>query len=328
MLGEGAWGTSMAILLANNGYRVNLWCYHDEIAQEIKSTRINQCYLPGIKIPELIYPTSDIKEAVSGATYLFEAIPTEFLRSIVEQVKSVYVSEHIWVVLSKGIEEGTLLFPSQIIKEICGPDVKTAVVTGPSFARDVAEQQMTAVVIAADDCLRAKDIYELLSNNYFKPYLSMDIIGVQAAGAFKNIIALGVGLVSGAGKGDNTRAYVITRGLQEMALFVHSLGGCTQTVSGLAGVGDLILTCMGDLSRNIRVGHRVAEGESLGEIKQEKGALPEGINTIKSVYEIMQRDKLKLPVCAGIFDIVFNQQSVQEILNRLMDQPFEIECLV
>ena len=331
MLGEGAWGTSMSLLLAHNGHRVNLWCYHEEVAREIQKTRFNQRYLPGIKIDDHIYPMTDIKKAISGATVIFEAIPTEFLRSVVERVMPYYDPEkQSWVVLSKGIEDKTLLLPGQIIQQLFGPesDVKITVVTGPSFAQDVARQKMTAVVVAADDCTRAKAINELLANHYFKTYLSMDIIGTQAAAAFKNVIAVGVGLVSGAGGSDNTRAYIITRGLQEMALFVQALGGKPQTVSGLAGVGDLILTCMGGLSRNIALGEHFARGASLREIEEQLGALPEGINTLKSVYEIMQRDNFQLPVCAGIFDIIFNNKSVSDVLDELMEHPFEIECLV
>lgn len=328
VLGEGAWGTVLAQVLAQNGHPVRLWCYHPDVADHIKKNRRNETYLPGIKLSPLIHPSADMHEVVQGVSRIFEAIPTQFLRSVVEQARPYCHQDQVWVILSKGIEESSLLLPTQIIQQVCSFQVPVVVLSGPSFARDLAREQLTAVVIAADDRVRAQQVCTLVATDYLKPYVSSDVVGVQACAAFKNIIALGVGLVAGAGYGENTRAYMMTRGLQEMALFVRSFGGCPQTVFGLAGVGDTVLTSMGSMSRNVQAGGYIARGMTIDELRQKMAVLPEGITTLGAAHSWMCQKKIKLPLSEKIFEVIHKKKTVPAMLEYLMQQPFDVECLV
>lgn len=327
VLGEGSWGTAMATVLAANGLKVKLWCHDAQIAQEIKKSRINEQYLPGIVLSDLIEPITDMQQVLEGVKFIFEAIPTQYLRVVIAEAARYCTPEQVWVVLSKGIEQDTLLFPTQILDDVCGHEVKKAVVVGPSFADDVARKQVTAVIVAATDCAAGLEIQKLLANSYFRPYISLDVIGAQVAAALKNVIALGIGLADGAGYTDNTKVYLLTRGLQETAALAHALGGRVQTMLGLAGVGDLVLTAMGSLSRNVRLGRQLAQGQQLEEIAQQTGAMPEGINTLKSVHQLIEQKKLSLPVCHGIYRIVFEHKNLEDILQELMQRPLERECI-
>jgi glycerol-3-phosphate dehydrogenase (NAD(P)+) len=328
VLGEGAWGTAVATLLANNGFTVKLWCHDPAVAQSIRDTRYNKRYLPGIYLDELIIPTFDLSQAVGNASWVFEAIPVKFLRDVLEQVKDVEVSEQKWIILSKGIEQETLLLPSEIIDDVFENHLPKAVLVGPSYAKDLSEKQITAVTLAAVDCDLGLNLQKMLANDYFRPYLSLDMIGAQVGAAIKNVVALAVGMLDGAGYADNAKAFIFTRGLNEMVTIAQSLGGKTKTLYGLSGVGDLVLTATGKQSRNREVGKRLGEGQSLKDILDETGYIPEGINTVNSVYQLMQQKKLDLPVCAGIYEIIHKKKSIPDLLNDLMNRPLEQECSI
>ena len=328
MLGEGAWGTAVATLLAHNGFQVKLWCYDHAVAQAIKNTRINDRYLPGIQLDEKIQPIIDLQEALENAELIFEAIPVKFLRSIVEQSKSLCAPNIPWVVLSKGIEQDTLLFPTQIIDDVLSFESKKAVLVGPSFAKDVAEKKITAVSLAVTDCKFGLSLQKQLANEYFRPYLSTDLVGTQVGGALKNVITLAIGMLDGAGFTDNAKAFMFTRGLHEMVQIANALGGKTKTLYGLSGVGDLVLTSMGTLSKNLEVGKRLGKGESLDQILQETGYIPEGINTVKSVQQLIKEKNLELPVCSGIYEVIFGSKKIAQVLDALMQRPLEQECAV
>ncbi len=326
MIGEGAWGTAVSTLLAHNGYTVKLWCHDHDVAKKIQETRYNERYLPGIKLDEKIQPVTDFAQAFQNVQWIFEAIPVQYVREVLQKAKPHIDLQQTWIVLSKGIEKDTLLLPTQIIADVFGPKVKTAVFVGPSFAQEVATKQITAVTLAAPDCTPGYSLQKLLANNYFRPFISTDMIGAQVGAALKNVITLGIGMLDGAGYSDNTKAFLLTRGLQEMVELSIAMGGKKETVYGLSGVGDLVLTSMGKLSKNLQVGKRLGSGQSLDDILQKTGYIPEGINTVQSAHKLMQKYNVQLPICRGIYDVIFTQKTIQDFLQELMAQPVQWEC--
>jgi len=325
VMGEGAWGTAIATVLAANGHKVRLWCHDAQVCADMCKTRHGGQGLADVVLSDLIHPTIDLEAAVSGADWIFEAIPVKFLRGALEKARAIFQNDQRWVILSKGIEQDSLLLPSQILDDVFGVEVKKAVVAGPSYAKDVATQQITAVSLASIDTNLAQELQLLMANDYFRPYITDDVIGVQAGTALKNVIALGIGMLDGAGYGDNTQAFIFTRGLHELRTLVRQLGGRDETVFGLAGVGDLVLTAMGSLSRNADVGRRLGAGQTLEQILEETGYTPEGINTVQSVHQMMERYDIQMPICRGIYDVIFNVVPLKDMLQRLMDMPLEWE---
>lgn len=321
MLGGGAWGTAVATLLAEKGYRVKLWCHDKEECEVIQTARVNERYLPGIVLDEKIQPILDLKYALQDVRWVFEATPVKFLRSVLEQAKPWYVSKQIWVVLSKGIEKDTLLLPSQVIDDCFDVVVNKVVLGGPSFAHDLARKQITAVTVASTDHSIGVELQNMLASNYFRPYISHDIIGVQVGGAIKNVIALGIGMLDGAGFTDNTKAFLFTCGLHEMMKLSQKMGGKQETLCGLSGVGDMVLTSMGSLSRNLAIGKRFGRGETLDTILCETGCVPEGVNTVESVYQLMHRLNLSLPICEGIYHVIFSGKKINDVMVNLMNKP-------
>ena len=326
IIGEGAWGTAIATLLATNGYMVKLWCFDKIVAETISKNRYNERYLPGVKLPTNIKSTTNLSEALSDVDWVFEAIPVVFLRSLLLQALPWISPKQRWVILSKGIEQETLLLPTQIIDDVFSGKVKKAVFAGPSFAYEVATKQITAVTVAATDCSVGQELQCMLANDYFRPYISLDIIGVQVGAALKNVITLGVGLLDGAGYNDNAKAFFMTRGFHEMVQLACAMGGKPETLYGLSGFGDLVLTSMGKLSRNLEVGRRLGRGEQLTAILEQTGYTPEGINSVTSTCQLVERYNLNLSICRGIYAIIFEGESVQAMLNQLTAQPLSWEC--
>lgn len=325
VLGEGAWGSAIALLLARNGHDVTVWCYHDSVAQDITKTRENKRFFPGFTFDRSIKVTADLNDALSSAQIIFEAVPVKYLRSALLLIdKKRFILP--WVLLSKGIEQKTLLFPTQILDDVAGHPVQAAVLSGPSFARDVALCQPTAVTIATKDCLLGAKLYDIVKNDYFSPYISRDVIGVQLGGALKNVLALGVGILEGAGYQDNARALFLTRGLQELAVLAEKLGGSRHTLYGLSGMGDVILTAMGEQSRNTSLGRTLGSGVTLAQAVQEHEVAPEGVNTAQVVHELLQRERIEAPLLDGVYRIINEDMTIQELFTQLMQQPFANEC--
>jgi len=329
MLGCGAWGTAVAMLLAENGYTVKLWCHEKEVADAITTNGYNEQYLPGVKLHTNIIATHDLEDALCGTQVVFEATPVKFLRSVLQEASYCISTQQIWVILSKGIEQETLLLPSQIIddvfRDVGNGVIHKVVFSGPSFAHDLVRKQITAVTIAANDCDVARTVQAMLANSYFRPYIALDPIGAQVGGALKNVIALGVGMLDGAGYTDNAKAFLLTRGLDEMKQLTVMLGGKPETLQGLSGIGDLVLTAMGRLSRNLTIGRQFGKGARLDFIAQ-NGNLPEGVGTCKSVYQIIQKNNLDLPICLGVYAVIFEGKSVQQMMQELMALPLGNEC--
>lgn len=327
MLGGGAWGTAMASLLAENGYTVYLWCYEQDVTNCIAHKHVNERYLPDIKLSPLIIPTTDLKDVFTQVQIVFQAIPVAHMRAVFELVKPYVGAQHRFVVLSKGLEQDTLMLPSQIIADVLGSKLCIAGVAGPSFAHDVALKSVTALSVASSCPDFVHEIQKLIENNYCRTYSCTDLIGVQCGGAFKNVLALGIGILDGAECTDNTKAFVFTHGLAEMALCAQALGGKKETLYGLSGVGDLVLTSMGHLSRNAYLGKCLGKGKSIEEVVQELGTVPEGVNTVQSVYQLAQRHHLDLPVFDGIHAMVQGSKSVKEFLQGLITHHCTSDCL-
>jgi glycerol-3-phosphate dehydrogenase (NAD(P)+) len=299
VIGEGAWGTALATLFARNGYTVTLWCYHAEIAHEINTAHTNTRYLPDFTLPDMLVATASVTEAVHDADYLCEAVPVQYLRSVMMLFYNHLDTDMRWIITSKGIEQETLLLPASVVSDMLGYEPQYAVAVGPSFARDVMQEEKTGLVVAAThDTLRA-EIMQLFTNNYMSCVPGADTHGAQLCAAFKNVVALLVGISDGKGNGDNTRALLVTHCFQAMAELVQKSGGSLETVLGLAGIGDLFLTAASTQSRNYLVGKALGEGESLQSIIERTGFTPEGVNTLYSIRSYAQRYGITLDALIG-----------------------------
>lgn len=327
VLGEGAWGMANALLLADNGCDVIWWCYDATVAAQIKETGYNNRYLPGIAVPNSIRITTELREALHDRDWVFETTPVAYLRNVLTAAKPYVTPGQTWVALSKGIEEGTCLLPTQIITDVLGADVKTAVCAGPSFAKELAQKRITSLTCALSDYSADSELPLLLANRYFRPYIATDIIGVQVGSALKNVIAIGIGMLDGAGYTDNAKALLLSQGLQEMAYVAVAMGGKKETLFGLSGVGDTVLTCMGAHSKNLTVGRKLGRGESLEAILKETGFIPEGINTVKSVHQLMQKYNITLPIFKGIYDVIEGTITIHGMLDGLMRHPVTVEII-
>ncbi len=318
VLGDGAWGTAIGAMLASSGKRVTLWCNDAQVERSIKTNRVNERYLPGIPLSPSLVPTTNLDQALCDAHYVFEAIPVMYMRSVLERSKHCYNPDQVWVLLSKGIEQKTLMLPTQILHDVFGLGVHTAVLSGPSFARDLAAKQITAVTLATDGSPITARMQELLHVDYFRVYPCADLIGAQVGGAAKNVVALAIGIVEGLGCTDNTKAFLLSRGLHEMMQLAKVLGGSEHTLQGLSGLGDLVLTAMGKHSKNVAVGRRLGQGESLQTIQADTPTLPEGINTVQAIYQLMQKHGIQLPIFAATYDVIFNGARGAALLAALL----------
>lgn len=318
ILGAGAWGTAIAHLLATNGHDVILWCHEPELAQEINEFHTNSFFLPNVDLPHSVKATASIGEAITCADIIFEAVPVKYLREILDHAQPFINKDQLFVVLSKGMEQDTFLVPTQIIDDQLCTKMKKAVVCGPSFARDLVDGVPTGVVVASDNHEVAKKVSKLLCNNYFSCHLSDDIFGVQLCAALKNVFALSMGIAFGAQARDNTVALFLTKALFEMAQVVDVLGGKRETVYGLAGIGDLVLTCYGSLSKNFTLGKLLGQGNLLSDIASD-GIFPEGINTIQSLIKLSEKMNLSLPMVQGAYNFIFCGSSFGKVLESVQE---------
>lgn len=317
ILGDGAWGTACAHLLATNGYRVTLWCYNKEVVNAINRTHQNTIYLPNCILPSTIIPTSNIQEALQEAAFIFEAIPIKFLRAIVQQCSPFITKEQPWIILSKGIENETFFLPAEIIIETLGFDIPYVVLSGPSFAKDLVHKQPTGVLLASLNVTLAQQIQKIVNNDYFTTEITKDTQGVQLCGALKNVIALLVGILDGAGYSDNTKALAVTKGLQEIAYFIENYGGSPTTITSLAGIGDTILTALSKQSRNVLVGKQLGQGKPLYDILSSMVHIPESINTLQSLYQL-QKKTFELHLVTALYKVIFEQQPTTLLITTLI----------
>lgn len=321
VLGDGAFGTAIAALLAHNGYAVTLWCYNAEVAKAINATAHNIIYAPDIELPKNIYATNDIKEAVANATHIFEAIPVVYLRNVLTLCIPYTRPDTTWVLLSKGIEETTLFFSSDIVTSLAQKytDFIPPIVvgSGPSFARDILAQQPTGITLASYIKNDADSVAQLLENGYFKTTYTDDILGVQAVAALKNIYAIGMGIMQDSYT-DNTKTLFIMQALAEQKLLLAKISGDIETAYTLAGLGDLLLTCYSNNSRNIQAGKLIAQQYSIEQIGEKLRILPEGIHTLKSIAQLQNKYDIEMPLAHTLYKIVYEHAPKASIIEMLL----------
>lgn len=318
ILGAGAWGTAVALVLTQDArHRVALWSARPENARLLHEKRENVRLLPGVKIPDSVLLTTDIGAAVANADLLVAAIPTVHLRGALATVAGSVPAGTPILSLAKGLENETFLRPTEILAQLLGPR-PLAVLSGPSHAEEVARGMPTSLVAASDDLPLARWIQERFSTDRFRVYTNLDTVGVELAGALKNIIGIAAGIGDGLGLGDNAKAALLTRGLAEMARFGVAHGGETQTFWGLAGMGDLITTCFSRHGRNRAVGQRLAQGEKRAAILASMEMVPEGVFTTRSVHERAARMGLSMPITAEVYRILYEDKDPKAAVQDLM----------
>jgi glycerol-3-phosphate dehydrogenase (NAD(P)+) len=321
ILGAGAWGTAVATLLAHKGTTVKMWCYEDEVANDITTNHSNKKYLPDIALSPLITATTNLSEALLYAEWIFEAIPVPYLRSIIKKIDpatSPSVLTASWVILSKGLEHGTLKLPAAIIEDVLRTPIHYVVVSGPNFAGELASQALTASILASNDPKMVARLANLLATSYFKPVASDDPIGAMVGGALKNVMALILGIAHEVPfSHKNTTAYLFTQGLDEIATITQHYGGKRDTIYGLAGLGDMVLSCTSTTSRNMQFGTLLGRGLSLEQATQQFHCEPEGVATLRSLKNLITHKELNLPLCRAIYQCVFEGRHFADVLTDL-----------
>jgi glycerol-3-phosphate dehydrogenase (NAD(P)+) len=318
VLGDGAWGTAIALLLAqDSAHHVRLWSAREVNGRILRERRENIRLLPGVAIPECVELTTSIEEAVRDAAYYIVAIPTIYLRSTLSAIHSSMRPDCPIVSLTKGIENETFLRPTQIISQVVGSQ-SLAVLSGPSHAEEVSRGRPTTVVVASRDLDLARAVQEHFHTERFRVYTNPDMLGVELAGALKNIMGIAAGICDGLGFGDNAKAALMTRGLVEMTRFGVALGAQAQTFFGLAGLGDLITTCISRHGRNRHVGERLGRGEKLPEILQSMSMVAEGVYTTRSVHERARQMGVEMPITAEIYGVLYEGKDPRAAVSDLM----------
>jgi len=327
VLGAGGWGTTLAILLHYNGHNVSLWEYKKSYARHLLKKRINTDYLPGIKIPKEILITHDIEEASDDKNLIVLAVPSQFLRDVVKKINYRKIEDAILVSVSKGIEKNSLMTMSQMIKDVF-PHInenQIGVISGPSHAEEVSQMVPTAVVAASVDIETSKAIQAAFMTSYFRVYASTDILGVELGGAFKNIIAIGAGIIDGAGFGDNTKAAIMTRGVAEISRLGLAMGARPETFAGLSGMGDLIVTCMSRHSRNRFVGEQIGKGKKLKEVLKSMEQVAEGVETTRSAKQLAAKIEIETPITNEVYKILFEDKDPVKATTDLMTRDMKTE---
>lgn len=320
VIGAGSWGTALANLLAKKGLEVILWAYERELVERLQTTWVNDLYLAEIKLDGRMQFTADLAAAVNGRQVVVLVSPSQVMRRVVEQLRPHLERDCLLVSAAKGIENDTLLLMSEVLEQVLGGAVasRCAYLSGPSFAREVAAELPTAVAIAADDGEVARTAQELFHTDYFRVYTNPDVVGTELGGALKNVIALAAGVSDGLGFGHNARAALITRGLVEMARLGAAKGAQAETFAGLAGMGDLVLTCTGDLSRNRTVGMELGRGRRLGEILGGMRMVAEGVKTTLSAYQLAQQLGVAMPITEQMYRILYADKPPRLAVSELM----------
>lgn len=316
--GGGAWGTTLAKLLAEKGHPVTLWVWEPELAVTMARERENGIYLPGVELPESLEITGSLAQLGRGRSTLLLATPSHVLRAVFSELRPFLQASTLLISATKGLEHATCMTMSQIIREVA-PEVKSlAVLSGPSFAKEVSRGLPAALVAASGDEEAARRVQNLLNTSAFRVYAGADPLGVELGGAIKNVIAIAAGVVDGLGLGHNALAALITRGLRETARLGVAMGARAETFAGLAGLGDLVLTCTGDLSRNRQLGLAMSKGASLADLLRRSSTVKEGVNAAKAAVTLAERFSVEMPICREICAILFENKSPQEAVIALM----------
>ncbi len=323
VIGAGSWGTTLACLLSEKGYDVTLWVHEEDLAKEIDQKRVNSIYLPETIIPDDIRISNDIEEALKKARYVVNAVPSQYVRGVFKDAAKYLHNEATIISVSKGIERGTLLTVSSVLNELLTHDV--AVLSGPSFAKEVIKKLPTAVTIATKDKKTGYILQELFNINHFRVYTHDDIIGVEIGGALKNVMAIAAGISDALGLGNNARASLITRGLVEMTRLGVAMGAKEKTFSGLSGIGDLVLTCTSNLSRNYTVGIKLGQGIKLQEILNQMKSVAEGVSTAESAFELSKKYNIEMPIVEQVYRVIYEGKEPQQAVKDLMERSLKPE---
>jgi glycerol-3-phosphate dehydrogenase (NAD(P)+) len=327
VIGAGSWGTALALVAARNGHAVQLWAREPEVAQGINAAHRNPYYLTDFELPANLCATTSLAQALDGAAFALIVVPSHAVREVFEQMRPFLGPQQTLISATKGVENITLMRMDEVVadvlKERFAP--RFVALTGPSFAREVACGDPTAIVAASRQAHSSEAVQRLLSANVFRVYTNDDVIGVELGGAVKNVVAIGAGVVRGLGMGTNTVAAIITRGLAEMTRLAVAQGARVETMAGLAGLGDLVLTCTGELSRNRHVGVELGKGRRLAEIVGEMREVAEGVKTTRAIYELGKRLNIDMPITASIYALLYEDQPAIDAANELMGRPLKRE---
>ena len=324
VIGDGGWGTANAMLLAGYGHDVTLWGAFPEYIEEMKKTRRNEKFLKGVTLPDNLNLESDRAKAVAGAEVVVLAPPSKYFTSVVEGFKGLITKDMLVVSITKGLCEKTNRRMTDLGAEILGTGLIVAL-AGPTHAEEVSRGIPTAIVAACTDAAKAKRVQEIWSGPKFRVYTSPDPVGVEIGGAVKNVLAIAVGCSDGMGFGDNTRAALITRGLVEMKRFVLAYGGLEETLNGLAGIGDLIVTCTSVHSRNHSVGERLGKGEKIADILGSMQMVAEGVWNSKVVHEIAKKLGVEMPICELVYALCYKDFNAKDAVKMMMARPLTSE---
>lgn len=320
VLGSGSWGTALAYHLAQTHRQVHLWARRAEQAAAIAAQGENEAYLPGFALPKNVTATSDLETALHEAELVLSVVPTHGLRGVWNAAVPFLPKSSVVLSCTKGIENASLLLVSQMLEGLLPAAQPTAFLTGPSFAREVAAGMPTAVTVASQDPSTAHRVQHWLRADAFRVYTTEDVLGAELGGALKNVIAIATGISDGLGFGHNARAAIITRGLAEMTRLATRMGGHPMTMAGLAGVGDLVLTCTGDLSRNRRVGLALGKGQTLNDILDGMNMVAEGVRTAKSAADLAQREGVEMPITQSMVEILYHEKDPRSAVAELMSR--------
>lgn len=327
VVGGGSWGTALANLLALKGYFIDLWVYEPEVAAQINDDHENRYFLPDIPLSQNVRATHRLAECVGQKDLVLLVVPSHVMRTVCRQLADHLLAEAILVSASKGIENETCRTMSGVIRETLpeGSQHRIGVLSGPSFAREVAQQHPTAVTAASTQLEVAALIQRVFATPYFRVYTNDDVLGVELGGAVKNVVAIASGVIDGLGLGLNTRAALITRGQTEIRRLGVALGANPRTFTGLAGIGDLILTCTGTLSRNYTLGVKIGQGKQLAEILGEMRMVAEGVENSRSVYTLSRKEGVEMPICHEMYQILYHGRSPKDAVYRLMTRELKQE---
>ncbi len=327
VIGAGSWGTALSLTLANLNHAVKLWAYEKEVAESILQRRENELFLPGIKLPINVSPTNDLVEALEGAEFVLTVMPSHVCRSLYNHMLPYLRPEMILVSATKGLDSECLMRMSEVIRSITEQRFapRLTVLSGPSFAQEVVRGDPTAIVVASEDREAAQRVQQEFSSENLRLYTSNDIVGVELGGAVKNVIAIAAGVVEGLGLGHNPTAALITRGLAEMTRLACACGARRETLAGLAGMGDLVLTCTGDLSRNRTVGYELGKGRKLAEIIGSMRMVAEGVKTTAATVMLAAQHGIEMPITQQVHRILEGQITPREAIRQLMERALKDE---
>ena len=320
VLGAGSWGTALAMLLGQNNHQVNLWSHNSEHASAMQESRENNRYLAGLTFPKTLNVSADLKTTFKDVTDILIVVPSHAFRKTLELIKPFITPAHRIAWATKGLEANSCKPLHIVAREVLGDQVSLAVISGPTFAKEVAQGLPGAVTVASNDQSFALDWAHFLHNNHFRAYTGEDIIGVEIGGACKNVIAIAAGIADGMGFGANARAALIARALSEITRLGTSLGANPETFTGLTGLGDLVLTCTDDQSRNRRTGLALGKGEKLDAVIKQIGQVVEGVATAKEVVALAKKQKINMPITEQVYNVLYNNTSPQNAVDALFNR--------